>query len=32
MKKETDRVGLAAIMATFEMLTEEHCAKKAEEA
>lgn len=32
MKKETDRVGLAAIVVVFEMLTEEHCAKKAEEA
>ena len=32
MKKETDRVGLAAIMSAFETLTEEHRAKKAEEA
>lgn len=32
MKKETDRVGLAAIMAAFEMLIEEHRVKKAEEA
>lgn len=32
MKKETDCVGLAAIMAALEALIEEHRAKKAEEA
>lgn len=28
MKKETDRVGLAAIMAAFEMLIEENSVKR----
>ena len=32
MKKETDRVGLAAIVVVLEALIEEHRVKKAEEA
>ena len=32
MKKETDHVGLAAIVVVLEAMLEEHRAKKAEEA